>query len=281
MRSWRCLSYNVPCVCRQMLFCRVTLGKSFLQFSAMKMAHAPPGHHSVIGRPSVNGLAYAEYVIYRGEQVRELDYINTTTKQLLFYFICINYWSSYHRLIFNKHLCVFAGLPRVPHHIPDHQARKHTSIPSSRAAEILNISRVHENHSDCYLNISYTRFRPPQTSAHFLRPVRINGFILTHNPLCCLFYLTGFFPHECLQERVALVSRVLTLLVLFKSVVWISVPHCFRANGKEWNISSWQTRSDLFPVIILKLTLFNKHYKLLAFLYFIVSLLIVLLFFTM
>lgn len=52
-----------------MLFCRVTLGKSFLQFSAMKMAHAPPGHHSVIGRPSVNGLAYAEYVIYRGEQV--------------------------------------------------------------------------------------------------------------------------------------------------------------------------------------------------------------------
>lgn len=63
---------NLMCVCvssRQMLFCRVTLGKSFLQFSAMKMAHAPPGHHSVIGRPSVNGLAYAEYVIYRGEQV--------------------------------------------------------------------------------------------------------------------------------------------------------------------------------------------------------------------
>uniref|UniRef100_A0A8C4YLP3 Poly [ADP-ribose] polymerase n=1 Tax=Gopherus evgoodei TaxID=1825980 RepID=A0A8C4YLP3_9SAUR len=57
---------------RQMLFCRVTLGKSFLQFSTMKMAHAPPGHHSVIGRPSVNGLAYAEYVIYRGEQVCRL-----------------------------------------------------------------------------------------------------------------------------------------------------------------------------------------------------------------
>lgn len=58
-----------PFFFRQMLFCRVTLGKSFLQFSTMKMAHAPPGHHSVIGRPSVNGLAYAEYVIYRGEQV--------------------------------------------------------------------------------------------------------------------------------------------------------------------------------------------------------------------
>lgn len=53
---------------RQMLLCRVTLGKSFLQFSAMKMAHAPPGHHSVIGRPSAGGLTYAEYVVYRGEQ---------------------------------------------------------------------------------------------------------------------------------------------------------------------------------------------------------------------
>ena len=47
----------------------MTLGKSFLQFSAMKMAHAPPGHHSVIGRPSVGGLTFAEYVVYRGEQV--------------------------------------------------------------------------------------------------------------------------------------------------------------------------------------------------------------------
>lgn len=62
---------------RQMLFCRVTLGKSFLQFSAMKMAHAPPGHHSVIGRPSVNGLAYAEYVIYRGEQVNRHQHLKS------------------------------------------------------------------------------------------------------------------------------------------------------------------------------------------------------------
>ncbi|XP_048249327.1 poly [ADP-ribose] polymerase tankyrase-1-like isoform X1 [Haliotis rufescens] len=53
---------------RQLLLCRVTLGKSFLQFSAMKMAHAPPGHHSVIGRPSTGGLSFAEYVVYRGEQ---------------------------------------------------------------------------------------------------------------------------------------------------------------------------------------------------------------------
>ena len=55
---------------RQLLLCRVTLGKSFLQFNAMKMAHAPPGHHSVVGRPSVGGLAYPEYVVYRGEQVK-------------------------------------------------------------------------------------------------------------------------------------------------------------------------------------------------------------------
>ncbi|XP_050397840.1 poly [ADP-ribose] polymerase tankyrase-1 [Patella vulgata] len=53
---------------RQLLLCRSTLGKSFLQFSAMKMAHSPPGHHSVIGRPSTGGLVFAEYVVYRGEQ---------------------------------------------------------------------------------------------------------------------------------------------------------------------------------------------------------------------
>ncbi|XP_065828038.1 poly [ADP-ribose] polymerase tankyrase-1-like [Oscarella lobularis] len=53
---------------RQLILCRVALGKVFLQFSAMKMAHAPPGHHSVVGRPSVGGLAFTEYVVYRGEQ---------------------------------------------------------------------------------------------------------------------------------------------------------------------------------------------------------------------
>ena len=53
---------------RQLLLCRVTLGKSFLQFSAIKMAHSPPGHHSIIGRPSSGGLMFPEYVVYRGEQ---------------------------------------------------------------------------------------------------------------------------------------------------------------------------------------------------------------------
>lgn len=36
----------------------------------MKMAHAPPGHHSVVGRPSSGGLNFPEYVVYRGEQVK-------------------------------------------------------------------------------------------------------------------------------------------------------------------------------------------------------------------
>ncbi|KAL1122657.1 hypothetical protein AAG570_002984 [Ranatra chinensis] len=57
---------------RHLLLCRVTLGKSFLQFNAMKMAHAPPGHHSVMGRPSSGGLSFPEYVVYRGEQVHLL-----------------------------------------------------------------------------------------------------------------------------------------------------------------------------------------------------------------
>ena len=49
--------------------CRVTLGKPVEHFTAIRIAHAPPGHHSVIGRPSAGGLNYPEYVIYRGEQV--------------------------------------------------------------------------------------------------------------------------------------------------------------------------------------------------------------------
>lgn len=49
--------------------CRVTLGKPVEQYNAIKIAHAPPGHHSVIGRPSAGGLNYPEYAIYRGEQI--------------------------------------------------------------------------------------------------------------------------------------------------------------------------------------------------------------------
>jgi len=69
---------------RQLILCRVTLGKSFLQFSAMKMAHAPPGHHSVIGRPSVGGLTFAEYVVYRGEQVRLSDVVALMATEMVF-----------------------------------------------------------------------------------------------------------------------------------------------------------------------------------------------------
>lgn len=49
----------------------MTLGKPVEQITATRIAHAPPGHHSVIGRPSAGGLNYPEYVIYRGEQVRK------------------------------------------------------------------------------------------------------------------------------------------------------------------------------------------------------------------
>jgi len=52
----------------------------------MKMAHAPPGHHSVIGRPSTGGLTYAEYVVYRGEQVyTEHQYILTFSQRQMLY----------------------------------------------------------------------------------------------------------------------------------------------------------------------------------------------------
>jgi len=45
-------------------------GKLVEHITAIKIAHAPPGHHSVIGRPSAGGLNYPEYVvIYCGEQV--------------------------------------------------------------------------------------------------------------------------------------------------------------------------------------------------------------------
>lgn len=54
--------------------CRVILGKSFVQYNAIKIAHAPPGHHSVMGTPSVGGLNYSEYVVYRGEQVNYTFY---------------------------------------------------------------------------------------------------------------------------------------------------------------------------------------------------------------
>lgn len=58
--------------------CRVTLGKSFVQYNAIKIAHAPPGHHSVMGSPSVGGLNFSEYVVYRGEQVSSFS-LNITT----------------------------------------------------------------------------------------------------------------------------------------------------------------------------------------------------------
>ncbi len=71
-------------VCRRLILCRVTLGKPVEQVTSIRIAHAPPGHHSVIGRPSAGGLNHPEYVIYRGEQVCiEVIYL------LLFYLLSI------------------------------------------------------------------------------------------------------------------------------------------------------------------------------------------------
>lgn len=121
-----------------MLFCRVTLGKSFLQFSAMKMAHAPPGHHSVIGRPSVNGLAYAEYVIYRGEQVgltrtHTFHKSHGSTVQKSTYCRCVeSVW-----LVFIMTMTVLSHcIPQAyPEYLITYQILKPESTPSSTAGE--------------------------------------------------------------------------------------------------------------------------------------------------
>lgn len=94
--------------CRQLLLCRVALGKSFLQFSAMKMAHAPPGHHSVIGRPSAGGLHFPEYVVYRGEQVRLI--IPRTVQSI--------------STLTNTSLRLHSGIPRILGHLSNCQARR-------------------------------------------------------------------------------------------------------------------------------------------------------------
>ncbi len=63
------------------------------QLTAVKIAHAPPGHHSVIGRPSTGGLNYPEYVIYRGEQVSHDGHGGMVQLPLLvlyhFFVVCI------------------------------------------------------------------------------------------------------------------------------------------------------------------------------------------------
>lgn len=77
--------------------CRVTLGKPVEQYNAIKIAHAPPGHHSVIGRPSAGGLSYPEYAIYRGEQVCRISNSSVmimlcATDQLIH--VDVNHWGG-------------------------------------------------------------------------------------------------------------------------------------------------------------------------------------------
>ena len=65
------------------------------------MAHAPPGHHSVVGRPSVGGLSFPEYVVYRGEQVK--NYIKTTVDYTMIFKKWNNVWVDYHVYIFQAY----------------------------------------------------------------------------------------------------------------------------------------------------------------------------------
>ncbi|XP_073964135.1 poly [ADP-ribose] polymerase tankyrase-2-like [Choristoneura fumiferana] len=53
---------------RQVLLCRVTLGRTVELPRVLRMAHAPPDHHSVSGRPSPGGPFCYDHVVYRGEQ---------------------------------------------------------------------------------------------------------------------------------------------------------------------------------------------------------------------
>lgn len=92
--------------CRHLILCRVTLGKSFLQFSAMKMAHAPPGHHSVAGRPSAGGLNFPEYVVYRGEQVSFQAESIFLCNDAIFFLICILHQTEFKTTCKNKRFAI-------------------------------------------------------------------------------------------------------------------------------------------------------------------------------
>ena len=115
--TFRWLYFPRNFLCRQLLLCRVALGKSFLQFNAMKMAHAPPGHHSVVGRPSVGGLSFPEYVVYRGEQVinelytKALDF-SELIRQIHKCFDLIEIFKFYRRIL-NIWLIIKLWNPRV------------------------------------------------------------------------------------------------------------------------------------------------------------------------
>ncbi|WAR21517.1 TNKS1-like protein [Mya arenaria] len=87
---------------RQLILCRVTLGKSFLQFSSIRMAHAPPGHHSVIGRPSNGGLSYPEYV---SDELSFYTLLSTSSYFIYLKLECYP-WSQYLNIVsvFLKHI---------------------------------------------------------------------------------------------------------------------------------------------------------------------------------
>ena len=78
------------------------------------MAHAPPGHHSVVGRPSVGSLSFPEYVVYRGEQVNLYQYFRWKSYQCPFK-TCLE--RKYHKKMPSKYLnfCNFiSDVKRIP-----------------------------------------------------------------------------------------------------------------------------------------------------------------------
>ena len=141
--------------------CRVALGKSFLVFSAMKMAHSPPGHHSVTGRPSVGGLAYAEYVVYRGEQVRTQNKVRPYAEMEALLYLLLRSNSAQvcyplsHQFMSVSIPCLLmrflslAGSPGVSSHIPDRKTNPfHRRALPVLVFRALGIQLVSNCHSD-------------------------------------------------------------------------------------------------------------------------------------
>lgn len=67
-----CMKHNnkecVECE-RHLLLCRTSLGAAFTRTDSYTYTSPPPGHHSVTGVPSKNGLWHPEFAVYLGQQV--------------------------------------------------------------------------------------------------------------------------------------------------------------------------------------------------------------------
>lgn len=87
------------------------------------MAHAPPGHHSVMGRPSTGGLNFPECVVYRGEQVGILCYKLALFSQKLIYDVDVATLYNIKMKRRNLNFLCFTGVSRVLDHVSNCEAR--------------------------------------------------------------------------------------------------------------------------------------------------------------